>query len=70
MFVAKGTPDDIVQRLAKELRLTLADAEVKTKLTQLGLEPVGDTPAEFASFVQAEMAKAAEIVKARGIKAD
>jgi len=59
-----------VQRLARELHAALADAEVKAKLVQLGLEPVGSAPSEFASFVQAEMTKAADIVKARGIKVD
>jgi tripartite-type tricarboxylate transporter receptor subunit TctC len=70
VFVPKGTPDAIVQRLAKEIRTVTADADVKAKLSQLGLEPAGSTPAEFAAFVQAEMAKAAETVKARSIKVD
>jgi tripartite-type tricarboxylate transporter receptor subunit TctC len=70
VFVPKGTPDEVVKRLAKELRATLAEPEVKAKLTQLGLEPVGNGPAEFAAFVKTEMAKAADIVKARNIKLD
>lgn len=70
VWVPKGTPDEVVQRLAKELRSAVNDAEVKAKLVQLGLEPVGGSPAEFAAFLQTEMGKAAELVKTRGIKAD
>ena len=70
VFVPRGTPDDIVQRLGRELRATLADAEIRVKLTQLGLEPAGNSPAEFAAFVQTEMDRAAQIIKAHGIKAD
>jgi len=70
VFVPQGTPDEIVQRLAKELRAALNDAEVRAKLVQLGLEPVGSAPTDFASFVRTEMAKAADVVKTRGIKAD
>ena len=43
---------------------------MKGKLTPLGLEPVGSMPSEVASFVEAEMSKAADVVKARGIKAE
>ena len=70
VFVPKGTPDEVVQRLAKVLRVVMSDAEVKGKLTPLGLEPVGSMPSEVASFVEAEMSKAADVVKARGIKAE
>ena len=70
VLAPKGTADDVVQRLAKELRAALDDAEVKAKLTQLGLEPVGSTAAEFLAFLNTEMARAAEVVKARGIKLD
>jgi len=70
VFVPKGTPADVVQRLGKELQAAVTDPAVKAKLTQLGLEPVGNSPQDFATFVQSEMGKAAALVKARDIKAD
>jgi len=70
VFVPRGTPDEITQRLAKEVRTALADAEVRSKLIQLGLEPVGNGPADFTTFVLSEMDRAAGVVKARGIKVD
>ena len=70
VFVPRGTPDDTVQRLGREIRAAVGDAEVRAKLMQLGLEPIGSSPAEFASFVDAEMRQAAQIVKQRDIKVD
>jgi len=70
VFVPRGTPAEVVQRLGREIQAAVADPAVKAKLTQLGLEPVGSSPQEFAAFVQAETARAAALVKARDIKAD
>jgi tripartite-type tricarboxylate transporter receptor subunit TctC len=70
VFVPKGTPDEVVQRLAKEIRAAVADPAVYARLSRLGLQPVGSSPQEFAAFVQSEMTKSAHLVKARGIKAD
>jgi tripartite-type tricarboxylate transporter receptor subunit TctC len=36
----------------------------------LGVEPVANTPEEFAAFQKAEIAKWAKVVKDAGIKAD
>jgi tripartite-type tricarboxylate transporter receptor subunit TctC len=33
-----------------------------------GLQPVGSTPAEFSTYLKAEMTKWAKVVKAAGIK--
>ena len=70
VFVPKCTPDEVVQRLAREIRAAVADPAVKTKLSQLGLEPVGSSPQEFAGFVRAEAARAATLVRTRDIRAD
>jgi tripartite-type tricarboxylate transporter receptor subunit TctC len=70
LFVPKGTPEEVVQRLAREVKAALAEPEVNQRLVQLGLEVVGSTPAEFGAFVQAEMRRAVDVVKARGIKLD
>ena len=69
-FVPKGTPPAIVERLAAEIAKAVANPEIKAKLEGLGLEPVGNTPKDFATFVEAEMERAAVIAKARNIKVD
>jgi tripartite-type tricarboxylate transporter receptor subunit TctC len=39
-------------------------------MKQLGMEPVGSTPAEFDALIRAEMEKWGRVVKASGAKAD
>jgi tripartite-type tricarboxylate transporter receptor subunit TctC len=42
---------------------------VRAKLLAVGMEPVTNSPDEFAAFVQSEIAKWARVVKASGAKA-
>ncbi|VTU13700.1 Bug family tripartite tricarboxylate transporter substrate binding protein [Variovorax sp. RA8] len=70
VFLPKGAPPDVVQRLGKALQSALNDPKVKEKLLQLGLEPGNTTPEEFSKFVQNETSRANALVKARNIKVD
>jgi tripartite-type tricarboxylate transporter receptor subunit TctC len=70
VFLPKGTPPDVVERLAKALQSALTDPKVKEKLLQLGLQPGSTTPEEFSKFVQDETSRAHALVKARNIKVD
>jgi len=65
-----GTPPDIVDKLQREIVRILALPEITEKFVQQGLYPVGNTPAEFARYIEAERAKAGRIVKAANIKAN
>src|SRR5258708_12706944 len=47
-------PKDIVAKLNAELVRALRDPEVNGKLTGLGLEVIGDTPEQFAAFLDSE----------------
>lgn len=59
-----GTPNAIVMRLHDELVRILAVAEVRAQLRALGTEPVGDTPEQFASALDADRRRWAEIIRA------
>lgn len=69
-FVPKGTPDEVVVRLAREVQAALKDPATRQKLQGLGLDPVGGTPEEFGKFVQAEMTRWAGLVKSNRITVD
>jgi len=62
-----GTPKDIVQKLNKEAVRIISLPDVKERLLQQGLQPVGDSPEEYAKFIAAEREKAGKIVKAAKI---
>ena len=65
-FAPAKTPPDIIARLANEVDKTADSDERKQMASNLGLETLRMTQAEFAAFVRAETAKWAKLVKASG----
>ena len=45
----------------------MADPKFKAKLTDMGVEPMPMTPADFAKFIAAESAKWTKVIKAAGV---
>jgi tripartite-type tricarboxylate transporter receptor subunit TctC len=68
VFVPSKTPDAIVQRLATEIASAVRQPDVRQSLEQLGLEPVGNTPEQFAGFVRDEIAKWTVLIKTNKIE--
>ena len=63
-----GTPKPIVEKLSKEINRINKLPEFRDRhLVQLGLEPIADTPAQFAKFLTADRAESARIVKESGL---
>jgi len=65
-----GTPAAIVARLHLETVKALARPELRSKLTDLGIEVIGNSPDEFAAAIKLEIPKWAKVIKEAGIKAD
>ena len=66
-----GTPRDMVAKFAAEAAKIVNATEFSEKfLTNLGFEPVGDTPEAFAAFLRQDRELAAKKVKASGAKLD
>lgn len=63
-WAPKGTPQAVVDRLAKALEQAANDTEFKARLEQLGLEPVFDGPEAFRKFIAADVEKSAALLKA------
>ena len=59
----RGTPKAIVDRLSAETARILKLPDVNERLSGLGAQPVGGTPAEFAAFIQSETVKWAKVIK-------
>ncbi len=63
-----GTPRDVLDKLHGETVKALAMPEVRKKFDELGLERVGNTPAEFAAIIRKETPEWAKVIKDAGIK--
>ena len=64
------TPREIVARLNQAMVKGLANADTRERLLGQGIEPLGNTPAEFAKLLRDELPKWAQIVKTSGAKVD
>jgi tripartite-type tricarboxylate transporter receptor subunit TctC len=70
VFVPAGTPKPIVDRLNAELKRTLSDPDVVSKLTAQTLDPMQMTPEEFARHLKWDHDRLKEIVKVSGARVE
>jgi tripartite-type tricarboxylate transporter receptor subunit TctC len=73
LWAPKGTPKEVVARLASATRAALADATVQARMKQLGQAafPVAQqTPEALGAFHRAEVDKWFPIIKAAGVKVE
>jgi tripartite-type tricarboxylate transporter receptor subunit TctC len=66
----KGTPAEIVNKLNAEMRKIVNNPDVKNTWAKQGAVPMSMTVAEFDQYLNADIAKWANIVKVSGAKAD
>jgi tripartite-type tricarboxylate transporter receptor subunit TctC len=70
VLVPAGTPAATIQRLNREIEAILAMLEVKTRLNNAGLEPVGGSAEQFRALIASEAKKWSEIIHKTGAKLD
>jgi len=63
-------PESVVSKLHADIARVLNLPEVRNRITELGGEPVGNSPADFDAFQKAEMARWARVIKESGAKAE
>jgi tripartite-type tricarboxylate transporter receptor subunit TctC len=68
LLFPRATPAAIVQRMNAEVGQVLAATDVRTRLSDLGYEPVGSSSAQFGEFIRVELAKWAKVIKSAGIR--
>lgn len=66
----RGLPAEVKSKLHAAVVDALNDPQVKPKLTEVGFEIVGNTPAQFARFQAAESARWKQVIEAGKITAD
>ncbi len=70
IFMPKGTPPAIVDRISKELAAVMQDPAVQERIHGMGADFQPKTPADFARFVAAETDKWGAAVRSSGAKVD
>ena len=71
LLAPAGTPSAVIDKLHQAVVDILRMSEIRSRLIAAqGAEVVGNTPKEFADFIQSETIKWATVIKAAGIKLD
>ena len=65
-----GLPPELVKRLNAVFVETQSEPAIRARLTEGGLDPIGDTPESFGRFIPAEIAKWSKIAKDVGARVD
>jgi tripartite-type tricarboxylate transporter receptor subunit TctC len=65
-----GTPPSIINRVAAAVQDAVCKPEFRARLWQLGVDPIGDTPAQFSQTLRADIITWAEAAKASNLKID
>lgn len=65
-----GTPAPIIASLHAQIARILAMPDVSDRLSKLGAEVVAGPPAEFAAYLQTEIVKWTQVIKAAGVTAE
>jgi tripartite-type tricarboxylate transporter receptor subunit TctC len=64
------TPRAILDRLSSEIVRAVKSPDLRERLIAAGADPVGSSAAEYAAFVQQEIAKWSKVIAAAGIKGE
>ena len=65
-----NTPKPIIDRLHTEISAVLNEPDVRERFSVLGIDPVGNTPAEFSAQIRADMIRWQRVVEQGKIKAE
>jgi tripartite-type tricarboxylate transporter receptor subunit TctC len=66
--VPKGTPNDIIERLNREINAGLGNPILKARLANVATTPIFFTPAEFGAYLASEIEKWGKVVRMAGVK--
>ena len=70
VVVPSGTPREAVRRLNADFLKAMQLPEMKTRMAEFGLQPVGNTPEQFDALIRSEIEKWAKVARAANIKVD
>jgi tripartite-type tricarboxylate transporter receptor subunit TctC len=70
LVMRSATPRPLIEQVAVAAAQAVHAPEFARRMRELGLEPVGSTPAEYDAFIRREITRWKEVIEAKGIKLD
>jgi len=70
LLAPAGTPKPVADKLSRAVAAAVSRPEIRERFVQIGIEPVGNTSAEFTQFLRAEVAKWAKVIKDANVRID
>ncbi|MGB6102837.1 MAG: tripartite tricarboxylate transporter substrate binding protein [Pusillimonas sp.] len=70
LFAPKGTPPAVIDKVNKAVNDALAMPEIRDRLIAEGSVPVGGSPADFSTFVDAEIKSWGEVARKANVSLD
>ncbi|MYN13742.1 tripartite tricarboxylate transporter substrate binding protein [Pusillimonas sp. TS35] len=67
VYVPHGTPRPVIDKLADAFHAALSTPELRKKLEEQGIEPIGNSTVQFRQFLAAEKARYTKVQKESGI---
>lgn len=65
-----GTPQATIDKLSAQIMPAFKRPDIRDRFVQMGIDPVGSSPAELDQFLRTEVAKWAKVIKDAGVKID
>jgi len=66
----RKTPDEIIDRLNREINAGLSDSKMKARFMELSATTFGGSPSDFAKYIADETEKWGKVVRSAGLRAD
>jgi tripartite-type tricarboxylate transporter receptor subunit TctC len=66
----RGTPQAIIAKIYADVARIVATPEVRERILSQASEPVGNSPEEYAAFINEEIAKWRAVIKQANVKAE
>jgi tripartite-type tricarboxylate transporter receptor subunit TctC len=70
LVAPKNTPAEVIDRLAKEIELAVADPKITARFADLGSVPKSMTSNDFAKFIAEDTEKWGKVIRAANLKAE
>ncbi len=70
LMAPAGTPKEVIERVYRDSARVLQSEDFRARLAQLGMVPVGNSPADFAQAIRQESARWAKVIRERHLTAN